>query len=123
MDAIKDGQTDQIIQFRTAGKVVVAEFRRGKFRDEKDVLSTLDRLGRVIENREGICLLLNLGSIEYLSSAGLGSLVGLLKKCRRKGGRIKLCCLHGTILELFEVMKLTKIFEIYGMEEEAIASF
>jgi anti-sigma B factor antagonist len=66
---------------------------------------------------------MNLENIEYLSSAGLGNLVGLLKKSRRSNGLFKLCCLQEPIQELFEVMRLTKIFEIFKTESEAVKSF
>ena len=115
--------TDDLIQFRTEGSVVVATVTRGRFRDEREILSTLERLGEFINGRDGIRLLLNMDKVEYLSSAGLGTLVGLLKKCRQKEGQFKLCCLNESIGELFQVMKLDRIFEIYPDEQSAVESF
>jgi len=115
--------TENVIRFRPVGKVVVASFAKGGFRDERDILKVLEKLAEFIEKRQGVRLLFNMETIEYLSSAGLGALVGLLKKSKRQGGTFKLCSLQPAIRELFDVMKLTKIFDIFGSEEEALASF
>ncbi|MBN1420787.1 MAG: STAS domain-containing protein [Planctomycetes bacterium] len=115
--------TEDVIRFRPVGKVVVASFAKGGFRDERDILKVLEKLAEFIEKRQGVRLLFNMEMIEYLSSAGLGALVGLLKKSKRQGGAFKLCSLQPPILELFEVMKLTKIFEIHVDEAEALQTF
>jgi anti-anti-sigma factor len=123
MEVTKDGTKDGIVRSRTVGNVVVVSFQRGRIREEREILKALEDLGKYIESHPGVRLLLNLENIEYLSSAGLGNLVGLLKKSRRGNGQFKLCKLQGSIFELFEVMRLTKIFEIFDTEENALKSF
>jgi anti-sigma B factor antagonist len=119
MDSTKDG----IIRFERVGAVVVATFQRGRIREEREILRALEEMGKFIDSHPKVNLLLNLENIEYLSSAGLGNLVGLLKKSRKTNGQFKLCNLQEPILELFEVMRLTKIFEIFDGVEAAAASF
>ncbi len=119
MDAKKDGN----VQMNAVGNVVVVNFHRGRIREEREILKALEELGKYIESHPNANVLLNLENIEYLSSAGLGNLVGLLKKSRRSNGHFKLCRLQEPIFELFEVMRLTKIFEIHDTEEAAVKSF
>jgi anti-sigma B factor antagonist len=119
MEPTKDG----IVRFAMVGNVATVNFQRGRIREEREILKALEDLGKYIETHPKINLLLNLENIEYLSSAGLGNLVGLLKKSRRSSGQFKLCRLQEPILELFEVMRLTKIFEIFETEEAAVRSF
>ena len=119
MDATKDG----IVRFGTIGNVAVMSFQRGRIREEREILKALEDLGKYVESHPRAHVLLDLENIEYLSSAGLGNLVGLLKKSRRSQGQFKLCCLQDPILELFEVMRLTKIFEIFEAQEAAVKSF
>jgi len=119
MESTKDG----IVRIVAVGGVVVVNFQRGRIREEREILKALEDLGKHIESHPGAKVLLDMGNIEYLSSAGLGNLVGLLKKSRRSSGLFRLCCLQEPILELFEVMRLTKIFEIFETEALAIASF
>jgi anti-sigma B factor antagonist len=119
MELTKEGLlTSQVID-----GVVVIGFSRGRIRDEREILKTLESLGRYIESKSGLKIVIDLANIEYLSSAGLGHLVGLLKKSRGKGSTLKLCSLREPIQELFDVMRLTKIFEIYPSVKEAAESF
>ncbi len=112
-----------IVRAENVGNVVVVSFQRGRIREEREILKALEDLGKYIETHAGASVLLDLENVEYLSSAGLGNLVGLLKKSRRANGKFRLCCLQESILELFEVMRLTAIFEIHETREEAVASF
>lgn len=123
MEVTKESTRDGIVKTLVTGKVVVVNFQRGRIREEREILKAFEDLGKTIESHPGSSVLMNLESVEYLSSAGLGNLVGLLKKARRVNGHFKLCCLQEAIHELFEVMRLTKIFEIFDSEEAALKSF
>ena len=67
---------DELIQLRNEGGVVVASMIRGSFRDENGILQALEKLGQVVENRKNLRMTLDLGVVEYMSSAGLGRRVG-----------------------------------------------
>jgi anti-sigma B factor antagonist len=118
-----DLSRDELIASRVMDGIAVIGFTRGRIRDEREILKTLESLGRYIESKNGLKILLDLGNIEYLSSAGLGHLVSLLKKSRTRGGCLKLCNLREPIQELFEVMRLDKIFEVHTSVPEGVASF
>ncbi len=113
----------EAITLRVEGDVVVGEITRGELKNEREILSLLNKLGGVVEKRSHVQLLLNLSRLEYVSSAGIGAIVRLLKQANRKNGKVKLCCMTGDVLDVFHVMNLTKIFEIYDTEEEGLASF
>ena len=119
MELTKDG----IVTTEAVDGVLVLSFRRGRIREEREILRILSELGEFIEANEGSQVLINMENVEYLSSAGLGTLVGLLKKSRSANGSLKLCGLQSSILELFEVMRLTKIFDLHDAVDEAIAAF
>jgi anti-anti-sigma factor len=114
---------EELLSSRLVDDVAVIEFTRGRIRDEREILKTLESLARYIESRSGLKVLLDLSNVEYLSSAGLGHLVGLLKKSRTRGTAFKVCALRDPIHELFEVMHLDKIFEIYSGVKEGVDSF
>lgn len=56
--------------------------------------------------------IVDIGQIDYIDSSGLGVLVGIQKRALEKGGGVVIKGLHGTIKELFELTRLTKVFEI-----------
>jgi anti-sigma B factor antagonist len=53
----------------------------------------------------------DLANVTYIDSSGLGVLVAIHKNVLQNNGRVKLTGLHGDVLELFELTRLTKVFE------------
>jgi anti-sigma B factor antagonist len=65
-------------------------------------------------------LVVDLSGVDYLDSTGLGVLIGGLKRARERDGDLKLICDNVRILRIFEITGLTKIFDIYRAESEAL---
>lgn len=65
-------------------------------------------------------LILDMEALEFLDSAGLGVLVGGLKRVRAYGGSLSLVCTQDRILRLFRITGLTMVFPIYATVSEAI---
>lgn len=59
----------------------------------------------------------------YISSLGIGSLVALQTRLRRKGGAVKLAAIQGTVMEVLRAIRLDKVLDIYGDLEFARKSF
>jgi anti-sigma B factor antagonist len=59
----------------------------------------------------------------YLSSLGIASLVALQTKLRRRGGEVKLAAIFGRAMEVMRLVRLDKMFDIYGDLEFARKSF
>ena len=112
-----------VVRTQEQDGVLVIHFQSDKISEDTAIHKFLEELGEYIDNTPKSRILINMENLDYLSSAGLGNLVGLLKKSRKVDGLFKLCCLKETIQELFEVMRLNKIFEIFAAHEEALASF
>lgn len=68
-------------------------------------------------------LVLDLGNVSYVDSAGLGQLVQVYATTRRAGGSLKLLNLTKRLHDLLVVTKLLTVFESYDSEADAIASF
>ena len=73
------------------------------------------------DNRRSIVL--NFTNVEFLSSAALGKLITLDRKVKAHQGRLKLSNIRPEILEVFQITKLNKVFDIRGEEAEAVAAF
>jgi len=59
----------------------------------------------------------------YVSSLGIGSLVALQTRLRRKGGAVKLCAIQGTVMQVLKLVRLDSVLDIYGDREFARKSF
>ena len=68
-------------------------------------------------------ILLNLGQVSYIDSAGLGELVGCSSTVRNAGGRLKLMQLQKKISDLMQITKLHTVFEVIDDEAKAVSSF
>ena len=68
-------------------------------------------------------VILNLGDVPYVDSAGLGEIVRCYTTVSRKGGKLKLLNLTKKIEDLLAITKLLTVFETYEDEKEAIGSF
>ena len=61
--------------------------------------------------------------VDYISSLGLGSLVALQARLRKKGGEVKLAGLYGVAADAIRLVHLDKLLNIYGDIEFARESF
>jgi anti-sigma B factor antagonist len=68
-------------------------------------------------------IVLNLGGVSYVDSAGLGELVGVYTTAKNQGGGVKLLNLQKKLNDLLQVTKLHTVFESYDNEEQAVNSF
>jgi len=68
-------------------------------------------------------LLINFHGVGFMSSAMIGKLVLLNKKCKTDGITLKLSDISNEVSEVFKIMKLNKVFDIYKSEEKALKSF
>lgn len=68
-------------------------------------------------------LVLNLGNVPYIDSAGLGEVVRTHTTVSRQGGSLKLLNLTKRIEDLLSITKLLTVFDTYDSEAEAIQSF
>lgn len=66
---------------------------------------------------------INLSNLEFIDSSGLGVLVGGLARVREKQGEIKLVCDNRRILRVFEMTRLTQLFDIREDEFCAAEAF
>jgi len=59
----------------------------------------------------------------FISSLGIGSLVALQTKLRRKGGEVKLAAIFGPVMEVMRLVRLDLMLDMYGDLEFARKSF
>jgi len=106
-------------------------------RASKDV-TILDLKGKIILGTESASLretirslltegkkkiLLNLGNVSFIDSAGVGTLVASFTTARAAGGEMKLNKLTQKFRETLQVTRLLTVFETYDDEAEAIRHF
>lgn len=68
-------------------------------------------------------MVLDLGHVRYVDSAGLGELVHAFSAVRNRGGAIKLLNITRRLTDLLVVTRLLTMFDCFDGEAEALASF
>ncbi len=64
--------------------------------------------------------ILDLSRLDYISSAGLRSILSTFKRLKENKGTITLCGLHGGVREVFDMSGFSSIFTIYESFENAL---
>lgn len=63
---------------------------------------------------------LDLTTVSFVDSTGLGALVGGLKRVSTKGGRLVVAGLQPGVSSLFKLTRMDKVFEVRATTAEAI---
>ena len=66
--------------------------------------------------------IIDLSDVEFMDSTGLGSMLSCLRIVKSKGGTLKLCNLTPEVKQLFEMVMMDRVFDIFGTADEAMAS-
>jgi anti-anti-sigma factor len=65
-------------------------------------------------------ILLDCGFLNYISSAGLGAIMGLIETVRANGGDILLCNLQKNVHEIFDTLGFTQLYRVFATQGEAL---
>ncbi|REK09439.1 MAG: anti-sigma factor antagonist [Planctomycetota bacterium] len=112
------------LELSDAGEVLVANFNQASILDQ----AVIDQIGREFEQVEleaagNRKLLLSFQSVEYMSSAMLGKLIQLHKRCKADKIKLKLCSIAKNPLDVFKITKLDRLFEIHKDTASALKTF
>jgi anti-sigma B factor antagonist len=109
------------IRERTIGNATVLDItgHMTMGRDAEEFRDSIDSLVARAHNR----IVINLGGVSYVDSAGLGELLAARTTVSTNGGQIRLVNLTQQIDELLIITKLSTVFEISSNENEALLGF
>lgn len=87
---------------------------------------TAPRLSEALDEQveaDQIQLILDLGDVAYISSAGLRALLATVKRVRQRGGDLRLARVNGEVLKVFDMSGFTSILQIFTDTPQALESF
>jgi len=106
---------------RTEGNATVAIFADDRILDEMLIQKLGNELIALTQDDNVKNLVLNFDKVEFMSSAMIGKLVLLNKKCGGAGKALRFCCINTNLMEVFRLTNLDKVFTIDSDEAAAIA--
>jgi anti-sigma B factor antagonist len=74
-------------------------------------------------NKPDTKLALNLEGIRFIDSSGFGVFLSIMKTANNNHGQFKICTINKEVMELFKLLQLHNVFELYDTQEACLASF
>ena len=105
------------------GDVRVIYFNENKILDEAKIQQIHNDLNAELAEVRAGKFLLNFDRVTFMSSAMIGKIILLNKKCKSSDVKFKLCNISDNVMEVFKLMRLNKVLDIQKDEESALASF
>jgi anti-anti-sigma factor len=76
-----------------------------------------------LDNCEDPRFVLDLKEVEYFTSDEIGVVVELQKRLDERGGKLRICNVGDTLLELLRILRLDTILKIDETLEQSLASY
>jgi anti-anti-sigma factor len=105
------------------GDIAVVRFTQHDIVDEESGRLVGEQLFEMIEQHERRCVVINLSNVQRITSIVVGKLIGINKRLQKLGGRLALCQMNPVIQQIFDTLRLTRLFNIYEDEATALKSF
>ena len=74
-------------------------------------------------NKPNTRLILNLEGINFIDSTGFGVFLSIMKTANNNYGYFKICSIAPEVMELFKLLQLHNVFEIYSTLDDCIKSY
>ncbi|MBX7151939.1 STAS domain-containing protein [bacterium] len=100
--------------------VTVVEIR-GQL-DSITALQVEKYLNRLLDQKK-FRIVIDLKEVSYISSAGWGIFIGILKEIKINSGDLKLSGLNDDVREVFQLLEIDFILPTFGSNSDAIAAF
>lgn len=110
------------IEERTVGAVKVIKVTGDITLNKGGDVILKDKINSILQQGQKK-LLLDLGGVAYVDSAGLGQLVQVKVTAGRNGAELKLLNITKRLQDLLVVTRLSTVFDSYEDETTALASF
>ena len=111
------------LEVEEIGDVTVVSFVDKRILEEQNIQKIGEDLFRLVEELGRTKIVLNFANVEYLSSAALGKFIKMFNIVKAAKGKLVLCNIRPEILEVFEITKLNKLFNIQKDEQTALQQF
>jgi anti-anti-sigma factor len=117
---VRPGPHDTVARVRTEGRCRVVEVNGDL--DAYSAARLQPLLYRLADDRTITTLVVDLERVPFLDSAGLGALIGALKRTRARNAVLALASLQPPVERVLRITGLDRTFPLYASPDEALAS-
>ncbi len=83
----------------------------------------LYELVRDVVSDGDVAIIIDLGSVPWVRSSGIGTLMGCRTDCLAAGGSFALAGVNDRIMELLSSLQLDKVFDCFSTLDEAVIAY
>ncbi len=81
------------------------------------------KLHEILKKNDTLYLVINMSSLDYISSSGFQVILSILRYLKSKDGVLALSDLTVPIKRAFDIIEISNVFDIYDTDDKAISSF
>ena len=112
-----------IIKHLVKGEIRIISIDEVRLVDEAALQQCYRAIVDVLDKTEESCVVLHFGRVTFMSSAALGMLIRVTKRCKQYKIALKLCSITPDIRQVFKITGLDKIFDIQEDVAQAVQAF
>jgi anti-sigma B factor antagonist len=109
------------IKEKMVGDVAVVALK-GNLMGEPDTTDVREKIYGLLQD-DVHKIVLDLSSVKWVNSSGLGTLIAAMTSVKNKGGDLRLANVTEKLESLFMITQLIKVFKTYENVDRAVASF
>ncbi len=100
--------------------VLVIQYQEDNL-DASNVRAFREAVQTIIKNQTKVVL--DMSKIKFVDSSGLGALISCLRDTNGRKGDFRLSAMSRSVLALFELMRMHRVFSIHDSVDGAVSSY
>src|SRR5947199_5177871 len=116
----KVGSMELEINPRTIDQILILDCT-GRMVSGEDLDSVKEAVKQLVSTTSAVVV--NLDTVSYVDSEGLGVLVGIHTSVRNRGGKVRFAAANPVITDLFRLAKLLDVIELHESVDQAVKAF
>ena len=89
--------------------------------DAGNVMEFKNNIAPILESADKVVL--NMGRVKFMDSSGVGAMLSCLRTMHAKNGELKLFGVRHQLVQLFKLVRLDRIIEVYDSKKAAVEAF
>lgn len=110
----------ELLNQTQGNSVLVVEYGEENL-DASNVRDFRDSIEKIIKNQSKVVL--DMSRLKFVDSSGLGALIACLRDTNSRKGDFRLSAMSRSVLALFELMRMHRVFSIHDTVDGAVSSF
>lgn len=112
----------EIFDIKTENDVLIVLFKQASIGGIGGVEKIAETLRSLIQDREGIRMVVDFSNVCFFSSQMLGLLVDIWRRIKDNGGTLLISGINPQLTRVFRITHLDRLFEFYDSSEAAVSS-